>query len=368
VLEFSGSSNDAVGGQADPSCESNPSSESKSRASPVRPVEHIMTSLKLPRRQFLHLATGAVALTLGPQRARAQTYPSRPVRFVVPLAAGGGLDLVARLTGEHLARALGQQVVVENRVGAGGMLGIETAAKSPPDGYTVLITTDGIASTPHIVRFNVDYVRTLVPVTLLVRATQVVAVHPSLGVNSVAELIALIKRQPGLSYATSGAGTNQHFLGEWFAQVAGIKVDHVPYRGAGQAINDLIAGHVKLAVLGPAALIPHHRAGTIRIIAQSSQGRSRSLSDVPTIEEAGVKGVVLETWQGAFVPEGTPSEIIARLSAEMRNAMLDAAIGEKLLQSAYDPVGGSADQLAALLRDDSEKYARLAREFKINVN
>jgi tripartite-type tricarboxylate transporter receptor subunit TctC len=327
-----------------------------------------MMRLKLPRRQFLRLATSAAALTLAPHIATAQTYPTRPVRFVVPLAAGGGLDFVARLTGEHLARALGQQVIVENRVGAGGMLGIETVAKSPPDGYTVLIITDAIASTPHIVRFNVDYVRTLVPVTFLVRSTQVIAVHPSLGVSSIAELVALIKRQPGLSYATSGAGTNQHFLGEWFAQVAGIKLDHVPYRGAGQAINDLIAGHVKLAVLGPAALIAHHRAGTIRIIAQSSQDRSRSLGDVPTIEETGVKGVVLETWQGAFVPERTPPAIIARLNAEMRNAMLDTAIGEKLLQSAFDPVGGSAEQLAALLRDDSEKYGRLARGFKINAN
>jgi tripartite-type tricarboxylate transporter receptor subunit TctC len=324
--------------------------------------------MTIARRQFLRFAAGTAAFPAVSRFAWAQAYPSRPVRFIVPLAAGGGLDFVARLTGEYLSRAMGQQVIVENKVGAGGMLGIETAAKSTPDGLTVLITTDGVASTPHIVKFNVDYVRTLVPVALLIRVTQVIAVNPALGVSSVAELIALAKRQPGMGYATSGAGTNQHFLGEWFAHEAGIKLDHVPYRGAGQAINDLIAGHVMVAVLGPVAVIPHHRAGTLRIIAQSSQARSRSLPDIPTIEEAGVKGVVLETWQGAFVPEKTPPAIIARLGTEMRNAMLDPTIGEKLLQSAYDPVGGSAEQLAALLRDDSDKYARLARDLKIKAD
>jgi len=328
-----------------------------------------MMKTKFPhRRQFLHLASGVGALPIMSRIAWAQAYPVRPIRFIVPLAAGGGLDFVARLTADHLSRALGQQVIVENKAGAGGMLGIESAAKSPPDGYTVLITTDGIASAPQIVRFNVDYVRTLVPVSHLVRTGHVIAVHPSLGVNSLSGLIDLVKRKPGTAYATSGQGTNQHFLGEWFADAAGIKLDHIPYRGAGQAINDLIAGHVTIAVLGPAAVIPHHRAGTLRIVAQSSQARSKSLPDVSTIEESGLKGVVLETWQGAFVPEGTPAAIIARLGAEMRNAMLDPTVTQKLLDGAYDTVGDSADQLAELVRDDSAKYARLARELKIKVD
>ena len=323
--------------------------------------------MTLPRRRFLHLAAGAAALPAMTRLASAQAYPSRPIRFVVPLAAGGGLDFVARLGGEYLSRSIGQQIIVENKVGAGGMLGIEAAAKSAPDGHTVLITTDGIASTPHIVKFNVDYVRTLTPVSHLVRSAQIIAVHPSLGVNSIAELIALAKQKPGIGYATSGVGTNQHFLGEWIAHAAGVRLDHVPYRGAGQAINDVIAGHVMVAVLGAAAVIPHHRAGTLRIIAQSGQARSRSLSDVPTLEEAGIKGVVLENWQGAFVPEGTPVSIISRLNTELRNAMLDASVGEKLLQAAYDPVGGSPEQMAVLVREDSAKYARLARELKIKA-
>jgi tripartite-type tricarboxylate transporter receptor subunit TctC len=324
--------------------------------------------MKFPRRQFLHLTAGAAALPALARMAMAQAYPARPVRFIVPLAAGGGLDFVARLTGDYLSRAFAQQVIVENKVGAGGLVGIETAAKSLPDGYTVLVTSDAIVSTPHIVTFNVDYVRTLVPVSHLVRSPQTISVNPSLGVSTIAELVELAKRQPGIGYATSGAGTNQNFLGEWFAQAADIKLNHIPYRGAGQAINDLIANHVPMAVLGPAAVIPHHRAGTIRILAQSSQARSQSLPEVPTIEEAGVKGVVLETWLAAFAPEKTPAAIITRLSGEMHNAMLDPSIGEKLAPTAYDPVGGSAEQLAALVREDSAKYKRLARELKIKLS
>jgi tripartite-type tricarboxylate transporter receptor subunit TctC len=324
--------------------------------------------MKLHRRRILQLAGAATALPFGPSITRAQTYPTRPVRFIVPLAAGGGNDFVARLTADYLSRSLGQQFIVENKVGAGGLLGIETVARSLPDGYTVLVTADAIVSTPHIVTFNVDYVRTLLPVSHLVRSPQTISVHPSLGVSTLAELIDLAKRRPGIGYATSGAGTNQNFLGEWFAQAAGIKLDHIPYRGAGQAINDLIAGHVPMAVLGPAAVIPHHRAGTIRIIAQSSAVRSTTLPDVPTIEEAGLKGVVLETWLAAFAPEKTPPAIIARLSDEMHKAMRDASVAEKLAPTAYEPVGGSADELAVLVRDDSAKYERLAKELNIKLN
>ena len=323
--------------------------------------------MKLPRRRFLQLVTGVVALPAVSRFAHAQTYPVRPVRFIVPLAPGGGLDFVARVVGNYLSHTIGQQVIVDNRVGAGGMLGVETVAKGVPDGYTALVTTDVVASAPPIVSFNVDFVKTLVPVVQLVRSSQVMAVHPSLGVSSIAELIVVAKQRPGMGYATSGVGTQQHFIGEWFAKIAGIKLEHIPYRGAGQAVNDLIAGHVLIGSLGPAALIPHHKAGTLRILAQSAGTRSPGLPDVPTFQEAGVEGLVLEVWQGIFVPAGTPPAIVARLNTETNKALADEAIRAKLLEGAQETVGGPPEQFAGVFQQDSAKYARLARELNIRA-
>jgi tripartite-type tricarboxylate transporter receptor subunit TctC len=319
------------------------------------------------RRRLVQGAVAAAALPVLSPAARAQAYPTRPIRFIVPLAPGGGLDFVARLIGEHLSRTIGQQVYLENKLGAGGMIGIETAAKSPPDGYSVLVSNDNVASAPHVLRVNTDFVKDLVPVIELSRQTLVLAVHSSFSVKSVAELIAAVKAQPGMSFATSGVGSNQHILGEWFAKEAGIKLEHVPYRGAGQAVNDFIAGHILIGVLGPTALIPHYKTGTLRFLAQSSKVRSQSLPDVPTFEEAGMNGIVLETWYGAFVPSGTPAAVIARLNAEMNKALADPVARDSLLQTATEPVGGSAEQFAAVLREDSAKYARLAGELGIKL-
>ncbi len=251
--------------------------------------------MDLVRRRFLQGVISAAAVPALSRAAPAQAYPARPIRFIVPLAPGGGLDFVARLIGEYMSRTIGQQVYLENKLGAGGMIGIETAAKSAPDGYSVLVSNDNVASAPHVLRVNTDFVKDLVPVIQLSRQTLVLAVHSSFNVKSIAELIAAVKAQPGMSFATSGVGSNQHILGEWFAKEAGIKLEHVPYRGGGQAINDFIAGHILIAVLGPVALIPHSKTGTLRILAQSSKARAQSLPDVPTLEEAGMKGMVLES-------------------------------------------------------------------------
>jgi tripartite-type tricarboxylate transporter receptor subunit TctC len=319
------------------------------------------------RRRLVQGAVAAAALPVLSPAARAQAYPTRPIRFIVPLAPGGGLDFVARLFGEYLSRNIGQQIYIENKLGAGGMIGIETAAKSPPDGYSVLVTNDNVASAPHVLRVNTDYVKDLVPVTQLSQQTLVLAVHSSFEVKSVAELIAAAKAKPDMGFATSGVGSNQHILGEWFAKEAGIKLDHVPYRGAGQAVNDFIAGHILIGVLGPTALIPHFKTGTLRCLAQSSKKRAESLPDVPTFEEAGFKGMVLDAWYGAFVPSGTPEPVIARLNAAMNKAAADPATRDSLLQTATEPVGGSAAQFAAVVREDSAKYARLAKELGIRV-
>jgi tripartite-type tricarboxylate transporter receptor subunit TctC len=319
------------------------------------------------RRQFRHLAAGAAAMPTFSHNVWAQAYPTSPVRFVVPLAAGGGLDFVARLVAEYLTHSIGQQVYIENKTGAGGTIGIDAAAKSAPDGYTVLIANDNLASAPHIMKVNIDYAKVLVPVIALSRQPVVFATHPSLGVDSIAELIAAAKRTPGLGFATSGVGSNQHFVGEWFARLTGIKLEHVPYRGAGQAVNDLLAGHVPIGVLGPTALISHYEAGNLRLLAQTSETRAPSMPEAPTLQEAGVD-LVLTGWMGAFVPAGTPFDVVARLNAEMEKALADPTSRGSFAKAVQEPLGGSAETLAELVRDDSAKYAKLARELNIRIN
>ena len=286
---------------------------------------------------------------------------------MVPLAAGGGLDFTARLVGEYLTHSMGQQVYIENKTGAGGTIGLDAAAKSAPDGYTVLIANDNLASAPHVMKVNMDYAKVLVPVIALVRQPLVLATHPTLGVNSIAELIAVAKRRPGLGFATSGVGTNQHFVGEWFARLTGIKLEHVPYRGAGQAVNDLLAGHVPIGVLGPTALIPHYEANNLRLLAQTSETRVPSMPEVPTLQETGVD-LVLYDWKGAFVPAGTPFDVVARLNAEIEKALADPTLRDSLAKAVQEPLGGSAETLAKLVNVDSAKYAKLAKELKIRIN
>ena len=317
----------------------------------------------------LRILTAFVALIASaPATTWAHAWPNRPVRFIVPLPAGGSTDVAARAVGDYLSRTLGQPIYIDNRSGAGGTVGIEAAARSAPDGYTVLVITDRLASAPHVIKLNIDPFKDLVPVIQLSRQPVVLAVHSSLGVTSLAEFLALAKKRPGMSYATSGLGNQQHIVAEWFARIAGIKLALVPYRGGGQAINDLIAGHVKIGSLGSTPLIPHYKAGTLRLLAQSTATRAPSLPDVPTYEEAGIKGLVLDQWVGVFVPAGTPAPIVARLNAEINKALADAAIRENFLQQAQEPVGGSAEQLSRLFHVDFEKYERLVKELNINVN
>ena len=321
--------------------------------------------MKLIRRRFLSLAGAAVAAPAVSRAAWSQGYPNRQVRVIVMLAAGGGTDFLARLTGEFVSRGLGQQMVVENRTGAGGTIGIETVAKSPADGYTVLFSNDNIASAPQILKVNGDYLKDLVPVIFIARQPLVWAVHQKLGINTMKDFIDTMKKSPGKGYATSGVGSNQHFLGEWFLKEAGIKLDHVPYRGAGQAVNDLIAAHVPIACLGPTSLMPHFENKTLRFLAQSSETRSSTLPDIPTFQEVGFKGMVLDQWFGVFVPAGTPKDVIARLNAEYAKSLKDAKVRESMLKAANEPVGGSPEDFGKHFREDSAKYARLAKELGI---
>jgi tripartite-type tricarboxylate transporter receptor subunit TctC len=308
---------------------------------------------------ILRILTAFVMMILLPFAAHAQDWPTKPVRMIVPFAAGGSTDVAARLVAEYLTRAFGQQVFVENRTGANGVIGIEAAAKSDPDGYTVLITADAIASNPHVYKVSYDALKDLTAVIQLSRQPIVLAAHPSLGVKTLPELVALAKKQPGIRYGTgSGVGSSQH---------AGIELEQVPYRGGGQAINDLIAGHVLLGALGSTPLIPHYKAGKLLLLAQTTEARAESLPDILTFQQAGIAGLVLDQWLGVLVPTGTPAAIIARLNAEIAKALADPAIKASFANSALEPVGGNAESFARLLRDDFAKYERLVRDLKIKA-
>jgi tripartite-type tricarboxylate transporter receptor subunit TctC len=268
--------------------------------------------------------------------------------------------------GEYLSRSFGQQIVVENKSGGGSVIGIESAAKSAPDGYTVLVTTDIVTSAPHIFKMSINPLQALTPVIQLSHQPLVLAVHPTLGVSTLAEFVALAKQQPGLSYATSGIGTQQHVAAEWFAALAGIKLAHVPYRGGAPALNDLIGGHVKIASLGTTPLIPHHKAGTLRLLAQSMAERAPTLPDVPTYRELGFEELVIEQWIGVFVPAGTPDDVTARLNSEINRALTESSVRQGFQQQAQETVGGGVERLDRQFREDYAKYARLVKDLKIN--
>src|SRR5580704_1814506 len=278
-----------------------------------------------------------------PSMAMAGDWPDHQIHFIVPFPAGGSTDVAARVVGEHLSHTLGQQVVIENKSGANGNIGIEYVAKSPPDGYTILIATDAVSSNPHVYKMDFDPLKELVPVIELSRQPIALAANPSLGVTTLAQLTALVKQQPGLGFATgSGAGSPQAMVGLWYAKLSGITLEQVPYRGGGQAINDLVAGHIKLGSLGTTPLVPYYKTGGLNLLAQSMTKRSPALPDVPTFQEAGLKDLVLDQRTGVFVPVGTPAEIITRLNSEINAALGDEKIRKIFSDQAQEPAGGTA--------------------------
>ncbi len=307
-------------------------------------------------------------LLLAAGAAQAQGWPAKPIRIVIAFAPGGATDVAVRSTADLVSQAVGQPVVIENRPGASGSIAAELVAKSPADGYTLLATADVMASAPHLFKLSFDPFRDFAPVVQLTLQPVVLAVHPSLGVNTVAEFVAAVKQKPGLPFATSGAGSQQQFVAEWFARDAGLKMTHVPYKGGGQAIVDLIAGQIQVGSLGSTPIMPHYRAGKLKILAQSTRVRSASLPDVPTYEQAGYKGLVIDQWLALFAPAATPRDAVARLNAEFGKALASPGVRERYASAALDPVGGSPEALAKVLRDDYEKYGRLVKELAIKVD
>jgi tripartite-type tricarboxylate transporter receptor subunit TctC len=306
--------------------------------------------------------------TFAPLSGAAAEWPSRPIYFIVPFPAGGSTDVAARVVGDYLSRTLGQQVVVENKSGANGNIGMEYVAKSAPDGYTILVATDAISANPHVYKMNFDPLVALVPVVEISRQPIALAANPSLGVSTLAQLTELVKQQPGMRFATgSGAGSTQAMVALWYAKLAGIRLEQVPYRGGGQAIGDLVAGHIKLGSLGTTPLIPYNKTGQLILLAQSMAARSPSLPNVQTFQEGGIHGLVVDQRIGMFVPAGTPPAIASRLNAEVNAALHDEKIRRILSDQAQEPVGGTAEEYARRVQEDSEKYQRLAKDLDVKV-
>jgi tripartite-type tricarboxylate transporter receptor subunit TctC len=314
------------------------------------------------RRTVLQSAAGAVALPLFPLTARSQSYPARPIRWVVPFPPGGATDVVARLVSQWLSERLGQPVVIENRGGAGGNIGVQAVVNSPPDGYTMLlIPTSATINATLYDSLPYNILRDIAPVAGLVLSPNVMVVNPALPVRSVAEFIAYSKDNPGkVNMASPGTGTAVHMAGEMFKVMTGANMTHVPYRGGAPATADLISGqvHVMLDVL-PGA-IQHIRAGSIRALAVTTLTRADALPNLPTIAET-VPGYDSSTWFGIGVPAGTPRDIIERLNREMNACLSDPAIKTKLAEVGTTPMLFTPAELGAHLAAETEKWAKVVK-------
>jgi tripartite-type tricarboxylate transporter receptor subunit TctC len=318
------------------------------------------------RRKFLHLAAGAVALPAAARIARADTYPSHPVRLVVGFAAGSTTDILARLMGQWLSQRLGQQFVIENRPGAGGNIGAETVVKSAPDGYTLLMVPPAVAANAALYEhLNFDFLRDTAPVAGVVRVPNVAEVHPSVPVNTIPELIAYAKANK-LSYASAGIGTPSHLAGQLFNVMTGVNLQHVPYRGDGPAMADLIAGQVPVAFATMIASIEHIRAGQLRPLGVTTLKRSDVLPNLPSISEF-VPGYETSSWFGIGAPAGTPADIIETLNRETNAGLADPAIKARLADMGCMVLTGSAADFGKLIADETAKWGKVIRDAGIKA-
>jgi tripartite-type tricarboxylate transporter receptor subunit TctC len=316
----------------------------------------------------LSLLASLAALTLQSTigfAAEVPVYPTRPIRFIMPYPVGGTIDMSGRMVAQPVGEALGQQVVVDNRTGAGGTLGTETAAKSPPDGYTIVMGGTGtLAISPGLDRkLGYDPVKDFAPITLLATTPYVLVVHPSVPAASTRELIALAKAQPGkLNYASGGSGSAPHLVGEMFRTRAGINVMHIPYKGSSPAKIDLVAGRVQMFFTGIPPVLGEIRAGTLRAVGVTSGKRTNSLPDVPTIAESGVAGFDVSPWFGVLAPAQTNPAIVARLNEHMVKALRSPVLRERFAREGVDPVGNTPKEFGAFVRAEMEKWAKAVRE------
>jgi tripartite-type tricarboxylate transporter receptor subunit TctC len=319
-------------------------------------------AMKILRRQFLHLAAGIAVLPVVSRIARAQTYPTRPVRIIVPFPAGGTADILARLTGQWLLERLGQQFIIENRPGAGTNIGTEVAVRAPPDGYTLLMLGPANAINATLYeKLNFNFIRDIAPVAGIIRTPLVMVVSPLFPAKTVPEFIAYAKANPGkINMASSGNGASPHVAGELFKMMTGVSMLHVPYRGEAPALTDLIGGQVQVYFALLPATIEYFKSGTLRPVAVTTTVRSELLPEVPALGEF-VPGFEASYWAGVGAPRNTPVEIIQRLNKEINAGLADPKLKARFTELGGTMLPGSPADLGKLIADDTEKWAKVVK-------
>ena len=321
--------------------------------------------ISIPRRLALACSTAALGLAAvaNPAAVGAQAYPAKPVRLMVPFVPGGNTDIIARVVAPEMSKALGQQLVIENRGGAGSTIGTEVVAKSPPDGYTLLLVSAAHVINPAMIKkLPYDSIRDFAPISVVADVPTAFAIHPTLPVKNVKEFIALAKARPGqLNYSTAGRGTVGHLSAELLSSIAQIKMVHIAYKGTGQSITDLIAGHVQLQFSSMPAVINHARAGKLRLLAQTGEKRSAAAKDVPTMLESGVKGFVVSSGFGLLAPAGTPRPVIDRVHGALLKALAEPNVRNNLSGQGAEPVGNTPEAYDAFNKAEIAKWIKVAR-------
>jgi tripartite-type tricarboxylate transporter receptor subunit TctC len=318
--------------------------------------------MKLPRRQFLHLAAGAAALPVVSRAATAQAYPTRPVRLIAPVAPAGASDILARLIGQWLSERLGQPFIIDNRPGGGNNIGTEAVVRAPADGYTLLL-----AATPNAVnatlydKLSFNFLRDIAAVASVIRGPYVMAVNPSVSAKSVPEFIAYANANPGkLSMGSSGTGSGAHLAGELFKMMAGVDMVHVPYRGGGPGLTDLLGGQLQLMFVSTVSSIEYIKTGRLRALAVTTATRSDALPDVPTVGEF-VPGYEASNWFGLGAPKATPAEIVEKLNKEINAALADPKMKARLADFGGTPLVGSPADFGKLIADETEKWGKVVK-------
>jgi tripartite-type tricarboxylate transporter receptor subunit TctC len=302
--------------------------------------------------------------------AQAQTFPSRPVRIIVPSTPGGAADLLARLLGQHMSESFGQPVVVDNRPGAGNIIGTDAVAKAAPDGYTLLMAINNHAINAALYKsLPYDPLKDFAPVSLAVSTPHILVVHPAVPAKSVQELIQLAKKEPGkLHYASAGNGTAAHFAAELFKLAAGVDITHVPYKGLAGAMTDTMSGTVQVIFPSPLTALPQVRAGKLVALGVTSPRRSPSMPDLPTLQESGVAGYEFDSWYGLLAPRDTPEAVVARVHRAVVEALQKKELQTRLATEAAEPVGSTPTEFAAFLARESDKYARLVKQLGLKAD